>query len=71
MPRKSFFTAFVAMLLLFVGVAEASNDDDDDSAVVALTPENYDAVTAGKIVFIKLFAPWCGVRIRLFLSLYK
>jgi len=25
-----------------------------------LTPDNYDAQTAGKTVFLKFFAPWCG-----------
>lgn len=28
--------------------------------VVSLTPENYHTLTAGKAVFIKFFAPWCG-----------
>ncbi|GAX22733.1 thioredoxin domain-containing protein 5 [Fistulifera solaris] len=27
---------------------------------IELTPENFDAETAGKTVFIKYFAPWCG-----------
>lgn len=27
---------------------------------VELTPATWDAATAGKTVFIKFFAPWCG-----------
>lgn len=30
------------------------------AAVPSLTPENWDAMTSGKTVFIKYFAPWCG-----------
>merc|ERR1712165_341735 len=30
------------------------------AAVPSLTPDNYDAMTDGKTVFIKFFAPWCG-----------
>jgi protein disulfide-isomerase-like protein len=30
------------------------------ASAVMLTPENYDEATAGKSVFIKFFAPWCG-----------
>jgi len=30
------------------------------AAVPSLTPENWDELTAGKAVFIKFFAPWCG-----------
>jgi len=30
------------------------------AAAIDLTSENYDEVTAGKVVFIKMFAPWCG-----------
>jgi len=29
-------------------------------AALDLTTDNYDDVTAGKVVFIKMFAPWCG-----------
>jgi thiol-disulfide isomerase/thioredoxin len=30
------------------------------SAVLSLTPDNYAKETEGKILFLKLFAPWCG-----------
>lgn len=30
------------------------------ASAVELTPDNWDSVTAGKTVFIKFFAPWCG-----------
>jgi len=30
------------------------------ASVPSLTPDNYDAMTDGKTVFIKFFAPWCG-----------
>lgn len=30
------------------------------AAAIELSPDNYDAETAGKTVFIKFFAPWCG-----------
>merc|ERR1712194_907737 len=30
------------------------------AAALDLTPDNFDEVTAGKVVFIKMFAPWCG-----------
>lgn len=29
-------------------------------AAMELTPENWDSATAGKTVFVKFFAPWCG-----------
>mmetsp|Transcript_16735 Transcript_16735/g.34491 ORF Transcript_16735/g.34491 Transcript_16735/m.34491 type:complete len:219 (+) Transcript_16735:53-709(+) len=30
------------------------------ASAIDLTPANFDEVTAGKVVFIKMFAPWCG-----------
>jgi hypothetical protein len=30
------------------------------SETLELTPENFESETAGKVVFIKFFAPWCG-----------
>lgn len=30
------------------------------AAAIELTPDNWDAETAGKVVFLKMFAPWCG-----------
>eukprot|EP00586_Coscinodiscus_wailesii_P004714 CAMPEP_0172480004 /NCGR_PEP_ID=MMETSP1066-20121228/4861_1 /TAXON_ID=671091 /ORGANISM="Coscinodiscus wailesii, Strain CCMP2513" /LENGTH=218 /DNA_ID=CAMNT_0013240907 /DNA_START=96 /DNA_END=752 /DNA_ORIENTATION=- len=30
------------------------------TSAIELTPDNYDAETAGKSVFLKFFAPWCG-----------
>lgn len=30
------------------------------ASAMELTQANYDEVTAGKVVFIKMFAPWCG-----------
>eukprot|EP00581_Thalassiosira_minuscula_P013847 CAMPEP_0183734968 /NCGR_PEP_ID=MMETSP0737-20130205/45311_1 /TAXON_ID=385413 /ORGANISM="Thalassiosira miniscula, Strain CCMP1093" /LENGTH=217 /DNA_ID=CAMNT_0025968595 /DNA_START=47 /DNA_END=700 /DNA_ORIENTATION=- len=30
------------------------------TSALELTPANYDAETAGKSVFLKFFAPWCG-----------
>ena len=50
------------MILLALAMS-SSVQASSESAVVALTPENYDALTKGKIVFIKLFAPWCGVSV--------
>jgi len=40
----------IALTLALFGVASAVN----------FTPENWDAETAGKTVFVKFFAPWCG-----------
>ena len=30
------------------------------SQAIELTPANWDTETAGKTVFVKFFAPWCG-----------
>jgi len=30
------------------------------AAALELTPANWDAETSGKVVFLKMFAPWCG-----------
>lgn len=30
------------------------------AAAVHLTPDNWDEMTAGKTVFLKMYAPWCG-----------
>lgn len=30
------------------------------SQALELTPDNWDAATAGKTVFLKMYAPWCG-----------
>lgn len=30
------------------------------AAVPSLTPDNFEELTAGKAVFLKFFAPWCG-----------
>jgi protein disulfide-isomerase-like protein len=29
-------------------------------SAVELTPDTYDSLSAGKVVFLKFFAPWCG-----------
>lgn len=42
----------ILMLSAIAGVANAE--------VLSLTPDNWDSATAGKTVFIKFFAPWCG-----------
>jgi len=40
-------------LTLFLGLAATTN-------ALQLTPDNWEAETTGKTVFIKFFAPWCG-----------
>jgi len=42
---------FSIATLAFMGVA---------ASALELTPETYDEATAGKVVFLKMFAPWCG-----------
>lgn len=45
---------FSTVSALLMAVSVSAGD------VPSLTPENYDSMTAGKTVFIKFFAPWCG-----------
>jgi len=40
----------IALLIALVSSASA----------IELSPDNYDAETSGKTVFLKFFAPWCG-----------
>jgi len=44
----------LSLSILALAAASAS------AAVPSLTPDNYDAMTDGKTVFVKFFAPWCG-----------
>ena len=50
---KSFATA----LLVFLA---ASSSTSNGVSAIELTSDTYDDVTAGKTVFLKFFAPWCG-----------
>jgi protein disulfide-isomerase-like protein len=43
-----------ALTLLAIAASSAN------ASVLSLTPDNYDSLTAGKTVFIKFYAPWCG-----------
>jgi len=40
--------------------AEQNLKPKEPTAVVNLTPDNYDSLTNGKTIFVKFFAPWCG-----------
>ena len=42
----------LSLTILALAAATAS------ASVTSLTPDNYDALTDGKTVFIKFFAPW-------------
>ena len=48
-PMTMKFLAVISLGLMAVG-----------TSAIELTPDNWDAETAGKTVFIKFFAPWCG-----------
>ena len=41
------------VIVLFLGLASTANAPQ-------LTPNNWEAETAGNTVFLKFFAPWCG-----------
>jgi len=53
--------AFATILVSAISSIDAS------AGVISLTPDNYDAVTDGKIVFLKFFAP--KVRVTLYIIL--
>merc|ERR1712127_500559 len=40
--------------------AEEHLKPKEPTAVINLTPDNYESMTNGKTIFIKFFAPWCG-----------
>jgi len=45
----------ISAVILSLVLANTAN-----AAVPSLTPQNFDAMTEGKTVFLKFFAPWCG-----------
>jgi thiol-disulfide isomerase/thioredoxin len=53
-PTSRLALSFLVVLCLPFLVSSAS------SSSVSLNQQNFDEVTAGKTVFIKWFAPWCG-----------
>lgn len=54
MPPYILLTRLSALCVLFPLVVPSSYTP------VSLTQDNYEEITAGKTVFIKFFAPWCG-----------
>ena len=51
----------LTIILLFAIIAVLSDETGNTcEGKACLTPENYDALTGGKILFVKFFAPWCG-----------
>jgi|TARA_B110000977_G_scaffold120668_1_gene155310 protein disulfide-isomerase-like protein len=49
----SFIDSKMIKNILFVTIATCAS-------AIELTPANWDSETAGKVVFLKMFAPWCG-----------
>jgi hypothetical protein len=59
--QKDFRTSTMMMRLSLLALFVAATSAYD---VPSLTPENYDALTEGKTVFLKFFAPWVSDRRR-------
>ncbi|GBF96497.1 hypothetical protein Rsub_09839 [Raphidocelis subcapitata] len=56
MARRALSVLAIAALLACGAFA-----DEDANSVLKLTEDNYDdAISDGKVYFIKYFAPWCG-----------
>lgn len=47
--------SMISALSLFLASSSLSSSD-----AIELNPSNFDAMTAGKTVFLKMYAPWCG-----------
>jgi len=45
---------------IFAAAIFAALTNTAEGAVTSLNLENYDELTAGKVIFVKFFAPWCG-----------
>jgi len=55
-PKKSLTIRTMKITLLTMALVASVTQGE----VLTLTGENYKEMTAGKTVFIKFFAPWCG-----------